>query len=355
MHTQGAELRPIEGMPAELLVVGTRMHYGVGGCMCDELRDRGNDIAFLELSPRWSRNLAHRVARRVLARSAPGNLAVNWFAMRLAAQSAIRYAIVTNGWELRAKTVAAMRRSLAHRGGGIACFLCDDPFNPVHRDKSWLDALLEYTVVVSTKRQVIEDLKALGCGNVKYARFGYHPPIHRPVNSSDFGFRPVDVSFAGNADADRLPVLGGLAEGAPELALSLFGNGWREHLALRHIALPQVVGLEYSAAMRAGTVCPCLVRRANRDGHVMRSFELPAMGAFMLAERTEEHLEIFDEGVHCDYWGSVDELVEKCRWYAKRPQEAASLARAAHELIRSAPNTYGDRALEVIDMIRQAS
>jgi hypothetical protein len=161
----------------------------------------------------------------------------------------------------------------------------------------------------------------------------------------------MDVAFAGNADADRLPILAALAEGAEGLQMGLFGSGWDSSAALRRIAQPAVVGLRYSAAMCAATVCPCLIRRANRDGHVMRSIELPAMGAFMLAERTDEHQEVFEAGVHCEYWGSTEELVAKARWYARNPAAARAIAIRGHELITAGGFTYAERAREVLGMI----
>lgn len=334
-----------------VLLVGTRQHHGVAGCMFDELKARHERVAFCELVPVWSRGLAHRVAARMMGKLAPRAVVANTVASRTVTRPDLRYAIVTNGKELRSATVARVRGVLEGRGGGVACFLCDDPFNPVHRSESWLSALREYSLVVSTKRAVIPDLYSAGCRRVAYARFGYHPVIHRPVDSAAMGFKSRDVAFAGNGDVDRLPILAALVERATDLSLGVYGRGWSEHPALRGLSQPPVTGLRYSAAMRAATVCPCLVRRANRDGHVMRSIELPAMGAFMLAERTDEHQEIFEEGVHCDYWSTVDELVEKCRWYARNPRRAAQLARTAHELITTNPNTYSDRALQVLDML----
>ncbi len=339
--------------PADrVLIIGTRQHYGVGGCMFEELTMRGEPVTFIEVAPAWSRGLAHRVVARMMGELAPRLWVANAVASRMATSRGVRYAIVTNGRELKAATISELREVFEGRGGGIACFLCDDPFNPVHRSESWLSALREYSLVVSTKRAVIPDLRTSGCRRVAYARFAYHPPIHRPVDSVAMGFKPCDVAFAGNADVDRLPILAALAQRATDLSLGIYGHGWSAHPALRGLTRPQVTGLQYSAAMRAATVCPCLVRRANRDGHVMRSIELPAMGAFMLAERTEEHQAMFDEGVHCDYWSTVDELVDKTRWYAKNPRRAAEIARAGYTRVTTAGNTYADRAEQVVNAMR---
>jgi hypothetical protein len=208
---------------------------------------------------------------------------------------------------------------------------------------------------VTTKRAIVHDLRAIGCANIAYSRFGYNPDVNRPINPESRGFHRVDVAFAGTADQDRLPIIGELFERLPNLSVSIYGNGWHRRASLRGATRPQLTGLDYAAAMSAATVCPCLVRRANRDGHVMRSFELPAIGAFMLAERTEEHQEIFEEGVHCDYWSSIEELVDKARWYSANPRRAAELALRGHEMIRAGEHTYADRARQVLDILARGA
>jgi spore maturation protein CgeB len=336
---------------ASCLIVGTRAHYGVAGCMCDELASSGERVELLEISPKWSRSLANRAVERVCGVNSPRVISLNMRALRLVRGGTFRTTLVTNGRELWPESVREMRDLLGSRGGGIVCYLCDDPFNPVHRRESWLESLRHYSVVVSTKRRVMADLVNLGCRIVRYARFGYHPPIHRPVDPESQGIAPMDVGFVGNADADRIPILSALVDGTSGLSVGLYGKGWSAHPSLGKLARAQVVGLAYSAAMCASTVCPCLVRRANRDGHVMRSIELPAMGAFMLAERTDEHQEIFDEGVHCEYWGCAQELVEKAKWYAQHPGAARTIAQRGYARVTAGGFTYADRALEVVAMI----
>jgi spore maturation protein CgeB len=262
-----------------------------------------------------------------------------------------QFAIVTNGAGLWPSTVEEAQGVLARRGGGLACYLCDDPFNPAHRSRSWVLGLRHYGLVVSTKRAVIGDLRAIGCKRVEYVPFGFNPVYHRWVDPASRGFPPVDASFAGNADQDRLPIISALVDRAADLRITVYGDGWEAAKSLRAVRRPQVTGLDYAAAMCAATVCPCLVRRANRDGHVMRSFELPAMGAFMLAERTDEHQAMFEEDVHCAFWSSTDELVEKSRWFAAHPHVAREIARRGQAMVLAAPHTYGDRAEQIIRMM----
>src|SRR5690606_33955463 len=97
-------------------------------------------------------------------------------------------------------------------------------------------------------------------------------------------------------------------------------------------------------------VALCLVRRANRDGHVMRSFEIPAIGACMLTEDTQEHREIFgEEGNAVVYFRSCDEMIEKLDWLLNHVSERQRLAKTAHELIVNGHHAYKDRLVSMLE------
>jgi spore maturation protein CgeB len=95
----------------------------------------------------------------------------------------------------------------------------------------------------------------------------------------------------------------------------------------------------------------CLVRRANRDGHCMRTFEVAAMGACMLVEETDEHHDIFGEdGEAVVYFRTIADMLERTHWLLDRPNERNRLAAAVHSRITSGKNTYRHRLATMLGL-----
>jgi spore maturation protein CgeB len=226
-------------------------------------------------------------------------------------------------------------------------YLTDDPWNPAHHAPWFMKALPLYDYVFSTRRSNVEELHRSGCSRSSYLPFAYSPELHfseRPATQDECVNFASDVMFAGGADAERVPYIAALIRAGFKVAL--YGGYWerfRETKAYtRGHADPQTLRKTIGAAR----VALCLVRRANRDDNVMRTFEVPAIGACMLTEDTRGHREIFgDEGKAVLYFSTIAEMVEKLRWLLDHADERWRLANAAHAIIVKGRNTYKDRLM----------
>lgn len=72
----------------------------------------------------------------------------------------------------------------------------------------------------------------------------------------------------------------------------------------------------------------------------------------MLADRTEEHLELFDEGKEAEYFGSDEEYVEKIHYYLKKGTARERIARAGHLRCMTSGYSYDDRIRAVMSDIK---
>ena len=96
-----------------------------------------------------------------------------------------------------------------------------------------------------------------------------------------------------------------------------------------------------------------LLYRENRDLQTSRSFEIPACGGFMLAERTEEHRMYFEEDKEAAYFDSFDELISKLRFYISHESVRLRIARAGYQRCLDSPYRYTDRARFALDLVRE--
>jgi spore maturation protein CgeB len=94
------------------------------------------------------------------------------------------------------------------------------------------------------------------------------------------------------------------------------------------------------------------LRELNPDQHTTRSFEIPAIGGFMLADRTEDHREFFEEGKEAEYFTSDDEFRDKIRFYLANEAARERIAKAGHERCMTSGYSYEDRIRTVMGELK---
>lgn len=323
-----------------LLIVGNPSETHVGAHLQHAAAARGLDARLIDVAaafdaPGWRRKFDWWVRGRRPSRLRAFGEAV----IASAAEVRPQYLLATGIAPLDRRTLDALGRLGIVRMN----YLTDDPWNPSHRAPWFLDALFAYDRIFSPRQANLDDLRALGGPAVTYLPFAYAPEIHFPETPPDTERETFDddVFFAGGADADRAPVLTALARAG--LRVGLYGGYWDRYT--RDVASR---GLLDACGLRRATggakVCLCLVRRANRDGHSMRTFEIPAMGGCVLAEDTADHRRLFgEEGRAAVYFTTPAEAVEKARALVADEGLRRRLAACAHRLVTGGRHTYADR------------
>ena len=258
---------------------------------------------------------------------------------------------------------AAVRRPLieAWRAAGVPCvhYSTDDPWNPGLRARWHLNALAAYDVVFTPRRRNMDDLASLPCRRVIYLPFGYDPHIMMPPDGAPDRARQVAGSssigraalFVGGADNDRAAFFRKFIEAGGEV--SLVGGYWNLWPDLKRRWLGRRPPDEVSALTLSASVNIILVRRANRDGHTMRSFEAGAAGGCLLVEDTPEHRDIFGEdGAAVRFFSTAREAASLWSGLLADPVERQRMADAVKSRILDGRHSYGDR---LQTMIREAA
>ncbi len=350
-YRAGAGLTPArDQLCARLAIVGGFDGTHVGGSLWRAAMHLGIDTAKFDVGNASGNRILRAALWRFGDRRLPGMLRFSKSVVAACKQSTPEILIATGAAPL---TAAALR---ALRAMGIVCvnYSTDDPWNPALRAFWHLRSLPQFDAVFTTRRANIGGFADIGCGNVHYLPFGYDEWLSCRRAGASKGPAP-EVLFAGGADRDRLEFMTEFLRTGPRVAL--VGRYWRRFPATRPYALGQWDPEALCALTAAAKVSLCLVRRANRDGHVMRSFEIAAFGGCMLAEDTAEHREIFGaDGDAVVYFRTPREAAERARSLLADPAERARLSEAVRARISCGAHTYRDRLttiLEVASRIRR--
>lgn len=343
LHTDAGHVPASRKLCGRLAIVGSFDGTHVGGSLSRAATYLGIDTEKFDICDAGRGNRILRAALwRFGDRRPPG---MHRFSVSVVAgcrQSRPELLIATGA----APLTGAALRTLRARGTVCVNYATDDPWNPALRASWHLRALPEYDVIFTTRRANIANFLDIGCGQVHYLPFGYDEWLFcRPVRSFD-GPAP-DVLFVGGADRDRVAFMTEFLRTGPRVAL--VGGYWERFPAMRPYALGQRLPKTLCALTAAAKVNLCLVRRVNRDGHVMRSFEIGALGGCMLAEDTAEHREIFGvDGEAVIYFRGPREAADLARALLADSAERARLSETVRARILGGAHTYRDRLMSML-------
>lgn len=337
-----------------LLLLDSTAHYPSNPLFLEALEgielSRGLQWSLVDEARLMRSGLLPRIANRVIGQTW-GVRSLNRALLNAARALRPHLVLIVKGAHVAPDTLAAIR---LETGAQLVNYATDDPFNPLVSTPALRASIPQYDLYACTKRAIIEDVRAAGGKHVLYVPFAYKPLVHfheEPASEWEESRFSSDVLFVGGCDGDRIPYFEALINDVPNLDLGLYGGFWDRHPTLARYHRGFAVGRDYRLALGSAKIVVNLVRKANRDGHVMRTFEIPATKAFMLAERTPEHLELFRDGREIVCFSTPTELVAKVRHYLARPEERARIARHGHRVVITGRHRYEDRLVDILDAI----
>jgi hypothetical protein len=209
-----------------------------------------------------------------------------------------------------------------------------------------------YHVHVTSNLHNVEEFRALGLPHVHHMELAANPafPEPEPVPEAERRRLGAAVGFIGHWEPTTERSLRRVAEAG--LGLKVYGGGWERAAAGGALAPALerrlVLGLEYMRAILSFDVNLGIVSKWNRNHTASRTFQIPALGAFLLHERNEVVTKLFREGVEAEFFASDDELVEKCRHYLAHPDERARIAAAGRRRCLESGYFETDRVRELL-------
>jgi spore maturation protein CgeB len=229
----------------------------------------------------------------------------------------------------------------------------DDMYALHNRSRFYEKCLPLYDVVFTTKTYNLEELKKLGAKRTEFFLDSYDEELHRPLAEYEaIEKKDIDVSFIGTYESERADTIQWL--GAQGVRIVVFGNGW-DSLKGCHpnveVQNRPVFGDDYVEIINRTKINLGFLRKINRDQVTSRSMEITGAGGFFLAERTERHTELFEEGVEADFFSSDTELLEKIRMYLNSHEAIRSIGLAGRQ--RCLRSGYGMKE-QIIAILNRA-
>jgi spore maturation protein CgeB len=267
------------------------------------------------------------------------------------------------------------------RTGARLVYYTPDPYFAVAWKQTRLTraSMPLFDVFVTAKSYEIEDYGRFN-GQVIYMPLGYCDEVHRPISGVSQE-EMIDVSFVGGWEPRREKIMEALA--ARSHAVYIWGYGWdhlidgrwtvRRRLRLKRLTpegRPHIRKSErlasriypgevyddaYSRALTQSAISLGLLRTICPDQHTTRTFEIPACGSMLLADRTEEHQAFFHEGKEADFFSSMDELLDKADFYVRHPSTRSAIARAGQERCQCSGYSYFERFKPVLAALAHPS
>lgn len=240
---------------------------------------------------------------------------------------------VDKGTWIYPETLEAARRA----GVGMLVHYTPDPAFHVHHSRHFRACVPLYDLCVTTKRYELELYRAAGARRVLFTWQGVDERFERLPACADVA-RPErqGIVFIGHHEAYYERMLEALA--SAELPLRVYGPRWpraagRNRRLAPHVRGDAVVGDGYVATLASGRIGLGLLCKKYPDAFTTRTFEIPASGAMLLAEDTEEHRELFRAGEEADFFASVEELIDKARYYLANSALREQIARHGREKV----------------------
>lgn len=219
----------------------------------------------------------------------------------------------------------------------IVNYTVDDPFGgrDARRFAGFLRAAREYDLLAVVRAENVAEARARGARVVMQVWRSADEVAHAPRELSVEQHRRFasEVVFVGTWMPERGPIMAELIRrGVP---LSIWGDRWQKAREWTQLA-PHWRGLgldtddDYAAAILAAKINLGLLSKGNRDLHTTRSLEIPALGGLFCAERTSEHLALYEEGREAVLWSDAAECAGQCMALLADESRRKAIAAAGH-------------------------
>jgi hypothetical protein len=313
------------------------------------LRDLGHDVTPVDQVPYLDRGWRLATKLQIHLIMGPGIAAYNRDLVKVASAVSPQIIYVDTASYLWPSTVRHLRCT-----GALLTHYTSEHFGHMpHFYRHFSKVVPLYDVHLVTHPESITYLRQRGALNVVRVEFGYDESYHRPprptaLDHARFG---ADAVFVGHWEPNTERMISALR--AAGVQVRVWGSGWRKFSRLPDRRTIERIGREeYVKAIANAKISLCFLSKWNRANYSAgRTFEIPAIGGFLLAERTDDHRRYYEEGKEAEFFASEEELIDKARLYLANPEQRQAVARAGHLRCVTSGYRHQDRCRAIIESI----
>ena len=293
----------------------------------------------------------HRATIRSLAIRRLWSIEFNLALQRAAIRANSEWLLLFNAEWVMPETIRAIQRA----GVKVAVFHADNPFPPhcANRPET-LELAKEVDLYMVWSQRLVQKLETLGVKKAAFLPFGWDEQIHPFQSGRSQGTWP-GVTFVGGWDRERELFLEELAQHVP---LRIHGPGYWGTRTRRGSRVRQawsggpLVMSDAALAIRDSAISLNILRTQHvidgqPDGVIMRHFEVPGAGGFLLSTRSSTAKELFPEEETGAYFSGLAECIEKCKQYIHDQSGRQQMVARTHEIVKS-KHTYVQRARDIL-------
>lgn len=262
--------------------------------------------------------------------------------------------LVVKGLTLYPSTIEALKKQTKV----ICCYNPDHPFHFFSEGSGnghIKNSITHYNIYFSYAKKIVASLKDDYKVQSFLIPFGYDDDVKPPT-------RPVvdcsgKIAFIGSYDAERAKILVQLDGDS----LTIYGDAkWKTRTlnkpALRKSVIAKALyGDDYTSAISTADGVLNFLRPQNieEDSHNMRTFEVPGYAGLLIANRTSEQTEFFEEDKEAIFFDSIDELRDKIKFINNNKTTTEKMKQSAYKRASSSGYSYYHRSVTMINEIKK--
>jgi spore maturation protein CgeB len=332
-------------MALRILYAGPLKPFTTTDARCFALTSLGHNVRqinqwqFLEAGPRLTQKLQLHLLY------GPGPRAYNQALVANARESRPDLVWIDQGGLITPQTV----RTLARLGAPVLHYTSDLLEHRRYWFRHYFRAISHYDVHVITNSLNRPLLERRSARQIVMSEFGFDPRVHRPTTLTPAERRSyeADAVFVGHWEPASERLVAALRGSG--VHVKVWGPGWNRSGLEDASWITAAYGEEYVKVVAAAKICLCFLSKKNRNQSAGRTFEIPAIGGFLLAERTTDHLAYYTEGQEAEFFGSAEELVAKATHYLKHESAREMIANAGRLRCLQSGWRHQDRCRAILD------